>query len=124
MHSSCIDAGLTLLHDIQAAHHRNLKTGLVLFDVKGFFDYVNHDRLVATLENLGVAKEIVQWADSFLRDRKVRLSFNNVTSSKRGQPVGVPQGSPISPVFSIIYTSGLLLKMKEWSTLFTWDVCR
>ena len=33
-HSSCLDAGLTLLHDIQAAHGLGLKCSVLLFDVK------------------------------------------------------------------------------------------
>ena len=31
--SSTLDAGLTLLHDIQAAHKAGLRTGLLLFDM-------------------------------------------------------------------------------------------
>jgi hypothetical protein len=50
----------------------------------------------------------------FLKDRKVRLSFNNVILEERGQPIGVPQGLPLSPVYSITYTSSLLAKMREW----------
>jgi hypothetical protein len=45
----------------------------------------------------------------------VRLSFNNCTSKERGQPIGVLQGSPLSPVLSITYTSSLLAKMKGWN---------
>jgi hypothetical protein len=35
--------------------------------------------------------------------------------NKREQPVGVPQGSPLSPVLSIAYTSPLLAKMGRWN---------
>jgi retron-type reverse transcriptase len=114
-HSSCLDAGLALIHDVQDAHRRGLKVGILLFDVRGFFDNVNHGRMTAVLENLGYPPELVRWSEAFLRDRKVRLSFNNVISEERGQPIGVPQGSPLSPVYSITYTSSLLAKMKEWT---------
>jgi hypothetical protein len=114
-HSSCLDAGLALLHDVQEAHRQGLKCGILLFDVRGFFDNVNHGWMAAILENLGYPPELVQWSEAFLRDRKVRLSFNNVISEERGQPIGVPQGSPLSPVYSITYISSLLAMMKGWN---------
>jgi hypothetical protein len=114
-YSSCLDAGLALIHDVQDAHQRGLKVGILLFDVRGFFDNVNHGHMTAILENLGYPPELVRWSAAFLKDRKVCLSFNNVISEERGQPIGVPQGSPLSPVYSITYTSSLLAKMRSWS---------
>jgi hypothetical protein len=114
-HSSCLDAGLTLLHDVQSAHRAGLKAGILLFDVRGFFDNVNHRRMTAILENSGYPPELVRWSAAFLENRRVRLSFNNLVSEERGQPIGVPQGSPLSPVFSITYTSALLSKMRGWN---------
>jgi hypothetical protein len=114
-HSLCLDAGLTLLHDVQAAHSAGLKCGIVLFDVKGFFDHVNHARLVQVVQQMGFAPEIYGWMSAFLSDRKVSLRFNNLLASERDQPVGVPQGSPISPVLSVAYTSSLLHKMGSWT---------
>ena len=115
MHSSCLDAGLMLLHNIQRAHSVGLKCGILLFDVKGFFDHVNHNRLVAVLQNLGFSLEVVGWTVEFLQNRKVRLRFNGIVSEERDQQVGVPQGSPLSPVLSIMYTSPLLHKMGSWN---------
>jgi hypothetical protein len=112
--SSTLDAGLALLHDVQTAHQIGLKTGILLFNIQGFFDNINHDRLVHTFENLGFAPELVRWCHSFLKDRTVRLKFNGNTSDPFDFAVGTPQGSPISPVLSIIYTSPLLHKMQEW----------
>jgi hypothetical protein len=114
-HSSCLDMGLTLLHDVQSMHRAGLKAGILLFNIRGFFDNINHGRMSAILENSGYPPELVRWSEAFLRDRKVCLSFNNCTSKERGQPIGVPQGSPLSPVFSITYTSSLLAKMKGWN---------
>jgi hypothetical protein len=58
-HSSCLDVGLTLLHDVQSVHRAGLKAGIILFDVRGFFDNVNHSRMMAILENSGYAPELV-----------------------------------------------------------------
>ena len=112
--SSTLDAGLTLLHDVQAAHQTGLRAGVLLFDIQGFFDNINHDRLTKIFTNLGFATELVSWCKSFLKDQTVRLKFNGQTSDPFDFEVGTPQGSPVSPVLSIIYTSPLLHKMRKW----------
>jgi hypothetical protein len=58
-HSLCLDVGLTLLHDVQSAHRAGLKAGILLFDIRGFFDNVNHGRMSAILENSGYPPEVV-----------------------------------------------------------------
>jgi hypothetical protein len=113
--SSTLDAGLTLLHDIQAAHTTGLRTGILLFDIQGYFDNINHERLIQIFTNLGFAPELVRWCRSFLKDRTVRLRFNGKSSDPFDFEVGTPQGSPVSPVLSTIYTSPLLYKMREWT---------
>ena len=113
--SSTLDAGLTLLHDIQAAHQTGLRTGMLLFDIQGFFDHINHERLIQILNDLGFAPEIVKWCRSFLKDRTVRLRFNGKSSDPIDFTVGTPQGSPVSSVLSTIYTSPLLHKMRDWA---------
>jgi hypothetical protein len=113
--SSTLDTGLTLMHDVQAAMQQKEKVGILLFDIKGFFDHVKCDRLKGIMENLGFPREYCDWAHSFLTDQKVRLSFNNFTSDEMGQPVGTPQGSPVSPVLSAIYTSTLLRLQDHWN---------
>jgi hypothetical protein len=74
--SSTLDAGLALMHDIQSAHQARLHCGLLLFDIQGFFDNINHKRMVQTLANFGFAPELVNWCRSFLQNRMVRLCFN------------------------------------------------
>jgi hypothetical protein len=113
--SSTLDAGLTLLHDIQAAHRAGRRTGMLLFDIQGYFDHINHERLIQIFANLGFVPELVQWCRSFLKDRTVCLHFNGKSSDPFDFAVGTPQGSPVSPVLSTIYTSALLYKMREWT---------
>ena len=95
---------LTLVHDVQAAHVAGLKAGMLLFNVKGFFHNINHEweRTVSILHNIGFNKYTTKWMRDFLHEQKVHLKFNCITLEERIQPVGVPQGSPLSPVLSII----------------------
>ena len=107
-HSSTLDAGLSLVHDVQTAWRYGLKCGALLFDIKGFFDNVHKDRLAAILRNLGFPESMCSWTLSFLTDRRVQLTFNGEVTPEQPQPVGTPQGSPLSPVLSALYTSPLL----------------
>ena len=84
-----------------------------MFDIKGFFDNVHKDCLTATLHNLGFLPSMCKWMLSFLSDQKVQLSFNGSLTLEGDQPVGMPQGSPISPVLSALYTSPLLTRAQE-----------
>jgi ribonuclease HI len=104
--SSVIDACLSLTHDVQAAWKNGLSATALAIDIKGYFDNVHHKRLVHSLRLLGFAPEITKWLQSFLEDRSVIVRVDN----HKSQPipiagVGIPQGSPISPILSSIYTA-------------------
>ena len=73
---STLDAGLTLLHNIEAAHRSKLRARLLLFDIQGYFDHINHDRLIQSFASLGFVPELTKWCQSFLKDRIVKLKFN------------------------------------------------
>ena len=108
MASSMLDAGLTLTHDVKVAHAAGLRTGMLLFDIQGYFDNINRERLAQLVADLGFATEIISWTKAFLSERTVRLKFNSHVSDPFSLEVGTPQGSPISPVLSSLYTHALL----------------
>src|SRR6201996_4095452 len=83
-------------------------TGPVSTNIKGFFDNVHKDCLMAILVNLGFPPGMCHWTLSFLSNQKVHLTFNGQVGPERDQPVGTPQGSPLSPVLLALYTSPLL----------------
>jgi hypothetical protein len=76
--SSMIDACLSLMHDIQAAWKNWLVASALAFDIKGYINHVNHDRLVCVMELLGFAPEIVSWTQSFLSQHSVVININGV----------------------------------------------
>ena len=63
---STTDAALCLAHDIHAANNHNLFTSLVTFDIMGYFNNVNHNRLLSVLQNKGVPLPICKWVQSFI----------------------------------------------------------
>ena len=99
---------MCLMHHAEAAIATGHTAALILFDIQGFFDNINVDRLISIMTNLGFPSAICAWTHSFLTDRHVRLTFNGFTSEATTISHGTPQGSPLSPILSAIYTSPLL----------------
>ena len=67
--------------------------------------------LLSLLRRKGVSPYLVQWLGSFLRDRSSRLTFQGSPRQFAPVSVGVPQGSPISPLLFVIYISSLHLEV-------------
>ncbi|KAI5117313.1 hypothetical protein M0805_005541 [Coniferiporia weirii] len=111
--SSTIDAGLSLVHDIQVAHRRKLCVSGLSLDIKGYFDNVNHRRLLRIMVLHGFPLEICEWTRSFLTNRSVVIAVDSYRHPPLALPaMGIPQGSPVSPILSSIYTS-LILRLLE-----------
>ena len=47
--SSTIDAAMTFVHDVHTAWNQNMVTSALTFDIKGFFDFVNHQCLLSEM---------------------------------------------------------------------------
>jgi hypothetical protein len=76
------------------------------FDVKGFFDNINHGRMTRTLQLYGFPPQLIGWTSSFLQDQKVAFRLRDFLSEQMDiSNVGTPQGLPLLPVLSAIYTS-------------------
>ena len=60
---------------------------------------LNHETLLAKLENYGVRGVINSWFRSYLTDRKQNTEVNNVMTTL----CGVPQGSVLRPLLFLLY---------------------
>jgi hypothetical protein len=114
-HSS-IDTAMCLIHQAEGAISASCCTAVILFDISRFFDNLNIDRLIYITANLGFPPSTCAWLRSFLTDQTLRITFNGHTSDPITISHGTPQGSPLSPILSALYTS-LLLKLvnRTWS---------
>ena len=86
---------------------------LLQLDIKGAFDTVNHTRLLHTLQHQGFPPWAVRWVSSFLTDRKASLHFDGESTPPRQITAGVPQGSPLSPILFLLYTTSLYSQLQE-----------
>lgn len=104
---SAVDAGMTLLSDIELNKTDRKLTSCLMMDVKGAFDFVNKNQLLQTCQKNNLSSSLCQWIDSFLQSRKMKLAFDDETTQSFDVDVGVPQGSPVSPILFLIYISEL-----------------
>ena len=103
--SSTVDVALTFTHDIEAAHNHGLVTTSLTIDIKGFFDYVNHNKLTSIMCRKWIPLPMVKWVSSFLSNREAAICLDGRISDSRPVENGILQGLPISPTLSILYAS-------------------
>jgi len=108
---STADAALVLQHNVESFHRLRYKVSTLFLDVKGAFDNVESPSLLSLLRGKGVSPYLVQWVGSFLRNRTCRLTFQGSPRAFAPVSVGVPQGSPFSPLLFVIYVSALHLEI-------------
>ncbi|GFF96865.1 pol-like protein [Aspergillus lentulus] len=81
----------------------------VLFlDVSGAFDHVSHTRLLHNLRKRKIDRDIVGWIASFLGNRTTTIRMGGIESEPYTVAVGIPQGSPLSPILYLFYNADLL----------------
>ena len=115
--SSCIDAAMSLVHDIESAWKHGQVVSVLAIDISRFFDNVNHKRLVRVVYEMGFSLPVVRWIQSFISDRKAAIRLDGNTSEPRSIASGIPQGSPISPVLSVIYAAEVITTLKDANIL-------
>ena len=111
------DAILTFLSDIQTAWSTGKVTSALTFDIKGYFDFVNHKRLLCELRRKNLPLEYIKWTASFLSDREAAVCIDGQYGNMKPVQNGIPQGSPVSPILAAFYSAELLEKFSIPQTI-------
>ncbi|KAI5117633.1 hypothetical protein M0805_006742 [Coniferiporia weirii] len=102
---SVYDTSQHLLQMVKCAHSKGLICSILMVDIQGFFDSVHPTLLHQQLVAMGCLLNMVDWCLSFMMGRSVSISFDRTTLPTAPKPdLGTPQGSPVSPILSTIFT--------------------
>ena len=125
-----VDTALSLVtekvHTIWSGD-RSRVASLLCLDVAGAFDNVSHERLLYNMRKRRVLGALLNWVADFLKERRTTLSIAGYTLPNRRVNVGIPQGSPLSPILYLFYNADLLdvcedTKLRTSATGFVDDV--
>jgi len=105
---SPLDAVHLILEKVHKASNDKLYSSALFLNVQGAFDKVLHQRLAEIMSTNNFPLYLVDWAQSYLSDRSVRIT-DGAASEPSFTPiqVGIPQGSPLSPFLFRVYGSPL-----------------
>jgi len=111
--SSMVDALLSFTNGVQCAWNHKLVTSTLTFDIKGYFDFINHNRLLSELRRKCIPLAYVRWVASFLSDREAAICIDGKRGTMSHVENGIPQGSLISPILAAFYTAELLRQFQH-----------
>ncbi|KAF4825137.1 putative RNA-directed DNA polymerase from transposon BS [Colletotrichum siamense] len=86
-------------------------------DMTGAFNHVVHYHLLCLFVEYGVPIWMIQFIWEFLSRRSTTVRLHGKLSKKFWIKIGVPQGSPLSPIFFVFFTIPILRRLRESRTL-------
>ncbi|KAF5634256.1 hypothetical protein F52700_5978 [Fusarium sp. NRRL 52700] len=89
------------------------KVTMMGLDVSGAYNCVDPALLLQMLADLGVPESFLRIMHSYFSHRIVKLKLPQSTSAAFYMLIGIPQGSPLSPLLFLIFTAPLLRKINE-----------
>ncbi|KAL6925332.1 hypothetical protein FSST1_002606 [Fusarium sambucinum] len=84
-------------------------------DIAGAFDRVNRALVLQALADKGIPEPFIRMMQSFLSGRDIRLKLPGVISGPTRINIGIPQGSPLSPLLFLFFVAPLLERLEALS---------
>ena len=94
-------------YDVYEEFQRKEQTLAVAIDLEDAYNRVQVKLLMDLLVQYGVSLTLTRWIAAALLERTVVMQLGNWSSAAHQLTMGLPQGSPLSPVLYNVYTKGL-----------------
>jgi retron-type reverse transcriptase len=114
--SSTTDVALMFTHNIQTARNKGLVTSALTIDIKGYFDFINHKKLLTKMRQAHLLLPMIKWMKLFLSERQAAICLDGQCTNIKPVLNGLPQGSLISGPASSLYTADILTHMQNIAT--------
>ena len=91
-------------YDVYEGFQRKERTLAVAVDLEDAYNRLQFKLLMELLVQYGVSFTLTRWLAAALQERKVALRLGNWISTPQQLTMGIPLGSPLSPVLYNVYT--------------------
>ena len=116
---SCDTNLATLLKTAWESLSSDHQTDVIYTDYSAAFQSVNHKLLLYKLErSYHISGNAIKWLQSFLSDRKQRVTVNGKSSAWTSVRSGTPEGSQLSPLLFALFVNDLADKIQTNILLF------
>ena len=120
-HHSTVFQLIDIYHNICQAIDNNLFSCIVFCDVSKAFDRVWHRGLLFKLRQNGIDGKLLQWLNSYLTNRKQKVTLKSCASTIKSILAGVPQGSVLGPLLFLVYINDIAKQLLSLTRLFADD---
>ena len=118
---SCETQLIMLIEELARNASAERQTHIILLDFSKTFDEVSHSKLIWKLHQYGIHWHVLSWTRAFLGSRSQRVVIDGKESESIPVTFGVPQGSVLDTILSLVYINDLPDEVRSQVRLFADD---